>query len=78
MFDLYEEYLFDPNTHDLCFSYSRGREEGEEREWRYYFDENGRCTERLSNAEEIGDGYSEKVAADKYLQVFRMLVDNNE
>ena len=78
MFDLYEEYLFDPKTHDLCFSYSRGLEEGEEREWRYYFDENERCIERLSNAEEIGDGYSEKVAANKYLQVFRMLVDNNE
>jgi hypothetical protein len=78
MFDLYEEYLFDPKTHDLSFNYSRGREEGVEREWRYYYDENGRCIERLSNAEEIGDGYSEKVAANKYLQVFRMLVDNNE
>lgn len=78
MFDSYDEYLFDPKTHDLSFTYSRGREEGVEREWRYYFDENGRCIERLSNAEEIGDGYSEKVAADKYLQVFKILVDNNE
>lgn len=78
MFDFYDEYLFDPKTHDLSFTYSRGREEGVEREWRYYFDENGRCIERLSNAEEIGDGYSEKVAADKYLQVFKILVDNNE
>ena len=52
--------------------------EGVEREWRYYFDENGRCIERLSNAEEIGDGYSEKVAADEYLQVFNMLLNNNE
>ena len=78
MFDNYDEYLFDPKTHDLCFSYSRGREEGVEREWRYYFDENGRCIERLSNAEEIGDGYSEKVAADEYLQVFNMLINNNE
>lgn len=74
MFDFYDEYLFDPKTHDLCFAYSRGREEGVEREWRYYFDENGRCIERLSNAEEIGDGYSEKVAADKYLSVFKLLL----
>ncbi len=78
MFDSYDEYLFDPKTYDLSFSYSRGREEGEEREWRYYFDENGRCIERLSNAEEIGDGYSEKVSVDQYLQVFKILVDNNE
>lgn len=74
MFDTYDEYLFDPKTHDLCFAYSRGSEEGVVREWRYYFDENGRCIERLSNAEEIGDGYSEKVAADKYLTAFKMLL----
>ena len=73
-FDSYDEYLFDPKIHDLCFAYSCGREEGVKREWRYYFDENSRCIERLSNAEEIGDGYSEKVAASEYIRVFQSLL----
>lgn len=73
-FDRYCEYLFDTKSHDLIFSYDRGCEEGEEREWRYYFDENRKCIEAKSEAEEIGDGLSEKVAAKDYIDTFRKLI----
>lgn len=73
-FDRYAEYLFDPDSHELIFSYSRGREEGVEREWRYYFDENRKCIEAKSNAEEIDYGYSDKITAKKYIEIFSLLV----
>lgn len=73
-FDRYCEYLFDTKSHDLIFSYDRGREEDEEREWRYYFNENRKCIEAKSEAEEIGDGLSEKMAAKDYVDTFRKLI----
>ena len=73
-FDRYCEYLFDTKSHDLIFSYDRGCEEGEEREWRYYFNENRKCIEAKSEAEEIGDGLSEKMAAKDYVDTFRKLI----
>ena len=72
--DRYCEYLFDTKSHDLIFSYDRGREEDEEREWRYYFNENRKCIEAKSEAEEIGDGLSEKMAAKNYVDTFRKLI----
>ena len=53
----YSEYLFDPQGESLIFSYSRGREEGQEYEWRYYYDEGGYCIETKSNSEETDDGF---------------------
>ena len=38
------------------FSYTRGREEGEQHEWRYYYDENGQCIETKSDSEDAYDG----------------------
>ena len=73
-FDNYSEYLLDPNSHELIFSYSRSSEEGETREWRYYFDENRKCIEAKSNAEEIDYGYSDKIAVKQYIGVFNELV----
>ena len=73
-FDRYCEYLFDTKSHDLIFSYDRGCEEGEECEWRYYFDENRKCIEAKSEAEEIDYGFSDKVAAKDYIGTFQMLV----
>lgn len=74
-FDNYSEYLFEPGTTDLIFSYTRGREEGEEREWRYYFDEKGQCVETKSNAEEIDYGYSDKMAAKDYLLIINKIIN---
>jgi hypothetical protein len=73
-FDNYSEYLLDPNSHELIFSYSRGSEEGVVREWRYYFNENRKCIEAKSNAEEIDYGYSDKIAVKQYIGVFNELV----
>ena len=76
-FNNYSEYLFDPNSHELIFSYSRSSEEGETREWRYYFDENRKCIEAKSNAEEIDYGHSDKIAVIQYLRVFEELLKND-
>lgn len=48
----------------------------EVREWRYYFNELGTCIERKSNAEEIGDGSSEKNYAHALQSLFQLLVEN--
>lgn len=74
-FDHYGEFLFEPKTTKLVFSYSRGQEENETREWRYYYNEKGRCFEVKSNAEEIDYGYSDKLAAQDYLLIFRKLME---
>jgi len=73
-FDHYNEYLFDTKDDNLIFSYCRSREEGEEMEWRYYFDENRKCIETKSNAEDTDSGKSDKVAAKEHLDVFNILV----
>ena len=75
-FDNYHEFLYDPATYHLIFSYDRGAEEGEVREWRYYFNELGTCIERKSNAEEIGDDSSEKNDAYALQSLFQLLVKN--
>ena len=68
-FDAYSEYLFDPEGKSLIFSYTRVKEEGEQLEWRYYYDENGKCIETKSNTEETDDGQEDKRTA-KELQAF--------
>jgi hypothetical protein len=74
-FDNYGEFLFAPKSHDLIFSYSCSKEEGEKREWRYYFDERGKCIEAKSEAEEIDYGFSDKITAKHYLKIFKALFD---
>lgn len=74
-FDNYGEYLFAPKSRDLIFSYSCAREENEKREWRYYFDENGKCIEVKSEAEEVDYGYSDKLTAKQYIAIFKKLFD---
>ena len=74
----YDEYLFEPKTKDLVFSYSRGAEEGEVYEWRYYFDENGNCIEtKTTNTDETDDGFYDKRAA-KDLQAIFDLINGDE
>ena len=72
-FDSYSEYLFAPQSDDLIFSYTRGREENNEYEWRYYFDENGECIETKSNSEETDEGFYDKRAAKDLLVIFRTM-----
>ena len=75
----YDEYLFEPKTKDLVFSYTRGAEEGEVYEWRYYFDENGNCIEtKTNNTDETDDGFYDKRAAKDYQAIFEMLNGNEE
>lgn len=74
-FDHYGEFLLDSQTHQLIFNYSRGAEEGEVREWRYYFDEAGRCIETKSNAEEVDNGISAQRAIGSYLKTFKLLTN---
>ena len=74
MFDSYSEYLFDPATGSLMFSYSKGLEEGQKLEWRYYYDENGRCIETKTNAEDTDNGKVDKASAASFIQVFSLLM----
>jgi hypothetical protein len=75
----YDEYLFEPKTKDLVFSYTQGAEEGEVYEWRYYFDENGDCIEtKTNNTNETDGGFYDKRAAKDYQAIFKMLNENEE
>jgi hypothetical protein len=75
----YDEYLFEPKTKDLIFSYTRGAEEGEVYEWRYYFDENGDCIEtKTNNTDETDDGFYDKRAAKDLQAIFGILNENEE
>ena len=72
-FDNYSEFLFSPKSHDLIFSYTCAREEGEKNEWRYYYDENGKCIEVKTDAAEHDNGAADKQAAGRYLDIFKKL-----
>jgi hypothetical protein len=77
--DGYSEYLFEPKTKDLIFSYSRGGEEGQVYEWRYYFNENGDCIEtKTNNTDETDDGFYDKRAASDYQAIFDLLNGHEE
>ena len=70
----YDEYLIDPKAKNLVFSYSRGEEEGQVYEWRYYFDENGNCIEtKVKNTDETDDGFYDKRAAKDFQAIFDVL-----
>ena len=76
--DAYCEYLFDPNAESLIFSYTRAREEGQEYEWRYYYDESGSCIETKSNSEDTDDGFYDKRAAKDFQAIFNTLVKEHD
>ena len=75
--DHYFEYLFTPLSHDLIFSYTNAREEGEKYEWRYYYDENGKCIEVKTEAEDEDGGAADKAQVQRYLKIFDMLVNGS-
>ena len=74
-FDNYREWLFAPKSNSLIFSYSNVKEEGEQMEWRYYFDEQERCIEAKTEADDVDNGQTDKVVAKRYLKVFNLLSD---
>ena len=78
LFDNYSEYLFDPQGENLIFSYTRAREEGNEYEWRYYFDENGKCIETKTNSEDTDDGALDKRSAREFQAIFNTLIKEGQ
>lgn len=76
--DHYNEYLLAPQGQDLLFSYTSAKEEGEKFEWRYYYDENGKCIEVKTDADGGDDGVGDKAAVQRYLKLFNMLVNPSD
>ena len=88
-YDQYCEYLLNDEdqrfgdngkptkTINPMFTYTCVHEEGEKFEWRYYFDENGRCIETKSNHEDTDDGKADKLKTRRLLHVFNVLIANN-
>lgn len=71
--DNYSEFLIADNS--LMFSYCCAREEGEKHEWRYYYDENGRCIEVKTDADDNDKGLADKMTAERYLNIFKKLTE---
>lgn len=75
--EYYFEYLFAPQSHDLIFSYTNAREEGEKYEWRYYYDENGKCIEVKTEEEDEDGGAADKAKVQQHLKIFNRLVNSS-
>lgn len=73
--EIYNEYLFEPKSHDLIFSYTHVAEEGEQQEWRYYFDENGTCIEAKTDSDTQDDGKADKDRARKLVMIFQKITN---
>ncbi|MBQ7686958.1 MAG: hypothetical protein IJT28_06985 [Bacteroidaceae bacterium] len=80
-FKEYSEFLLDPTYDKLVFSYTQTMEEGETYEWRYYFDENGKCIDRkvkTPDDDDEGDsGVDDKEQFGKYLKVFNLIANSS-
>lgn len=86
-YDQYCEYLLNDEdqrygdngkptkTINPMFTYTCVHEEGEKYEWRYYFDENGRCIETKSNHEDTDDGKADKLKTRRLFHVFNALMN---
>jgi len=73
---VYSEYLFDPNTSGLVFCFSQQQQnDGPALEWRYYFDNKGRCIEVKGQGDRYGPGFADKKFANSYLEVFNTLAN---
>lgn len=77
-FDNYNEYLIDPESQRLMFTYNQGLEENEKMEWRYYFDENGKCIETKTNTEEQDNGAEAKHTFERYMKLFNIFANGEE
>lgn len=77
-FDNYNEYLIDPDSQRLMFTYNQGLEENEKMEWRYYFDENGKCIETKTNTEEQDNGAEAQKTFLRYMKLFNIFANGEE
>ena len=62
-------------TINPMFTYTCVHEEGEKYEWRYYFDENGRCIETKSNHEDTDSGKADKLKTRRLIHIFNALMN---
>jgi hypothetical protein len=80
-FKEYGEFLLEPGMHKLIFSFTQALEEGETYEWRYYFDENGKCIDtkvKSVDEEDNGDsGVGDKESFSKYMRVFNLVANGD-
>lgn len=68
---VYSEYLFEPKEPRLLFCFSQqAQNDGTNLEWRYYFDNNGRCIEAKGSDDRLGPGFADKKAANVYMELF--------
>ena len=86
-YNQYCEYLLNENdqrygdngnptkTINPMFTYTCAHEEGHKFEWRYYFDENGRCIETKSNHDETDGGKADKQKTRRLLHIFNTLMN---
>ena len=86
-YDQYSEFLLNDKdqrfgdngkpskTINPMFTYTCVHEEGEKYEWRYYFDENGRCIETKSNHEDTDGGKADKLKTRRLIHVFNTLMN---
>ena len=74
---VYSEYLPDPKTSRLIFCFSQQpQNDGSALEWRYYFDDSGRCVEVKGTDSKAGPGFADAPMADFYLALFQTLVSS--
>lgn len=74
---VYSEYLPDPKTSRLIFCFSQQpQNDGSALEWRYYFDDSGRCVEVKGTDSKAGPGFADIPMADFYLALFQTLVSS--
>ena len=82
-FHHYSEYLLHPSSQQPSptvplFTYTSAQEEGEKWEWRYYFDENGRCIETKSNHEDTDAGKADKANVLRLLEIFNTVANSSD
>jgi len=73
--DVYNEYLFNPQSPHLLFSYCKSVEENQKNEWRYYYDDNGLCIEAKTDADKHDYGADDKQTAKRYIDLFNKVCE---
>lgn len=75
---VYSEYLFDEKDSHLMFCFSKQEQnDGKPLEWRYYFDDKGRCIEAKGQNAQNGPGFAGKATAKLCLDLFNVLTTSH-
>ena len=72
-FTNYNEYLYDPQSTLPIFAYTRSAEEGNQYEWRFYYDSQGQCIESKTDMEDGNDAVVAHQSAQAYRFLFRLI-----